>query len=65
MVTSLSFKDAFKFGPKHYLNVRSSINYAFNSSRMQPPPKVRTLSKDEALKDLSITGKQFEILYCL
>lgn len=62
---SLSMANAFKYGPKHYLNVRSSINFAFNSSRMQQPAEVKSLNSSEALENLKICRKQFELMYCL
>ena len=65
MVQSLSLKNAFKFGPKHYLNVRNSINFAFNSSRMGAPTTVKSHRAQEALDRLPNVQKQFELLYCL
>ena len=60
-----SMANAFKFGPKHFNNVRNSINFAFNSSRMTPPANVKNFKGTEALESLKHCCKQFELLYCL
>ena len=58
---NLSLASAFKFGPKHYNNVRNSINFAFNASRMSPPANIKTLQSQEALATLKTCRKSFEL----
>ena len=62
---SLALANSFKYGPKHFNSVRSSINFAFNSSRMGHPAKVKTLTSVEAFAELATCRKQFEMLYCI
>lgn len=65
MVQRMSVGSAFRFGPKHFNNVRNSINFAFNSSPMAEPASVKWLTGQQALGKLRACGKQFELLYSL
>ena len=65
MVQSLKLANAFKYGPQHYLNVRSSLNFAFNSSRMAAPAHQTHHANESAMAKLGTCVKQFELLYNL
>ena len=56
---------AFRYGPKHFNNVRNSINFAFNSSRMAVPQSVKKVTGDEIIDTLPHCRKQFELMYSL
>ena len=56
---------AMKYGPKHIANIRSSLQFAFNSSTMRAPSTIRTLDSAKALEHLSGLSKQYEMRYMI
>lgn len=58
-------KHANKYGPKHFQNVRNSLQFAFNTSSMSPPKQVETLTPAQALEALERTTKAAELMYAV
>ena len=58
-------RHANKFGPKHFQNVRNSLQLAFNTSSMSPPKQIETLSPEAALDTLARTTKEAELMYAV
>jgi hypothetical protein len=48
-----------KISPQHFQNIRMSMQYAYNSSMMQAPTQLRSLTPEQALLKLPLAAQEY------
>ena len=55
MQASTKIKDSALLGPKHMHNVKTSLQFAFNSTQMAGPPETKQIGPNDAQKLLKLS----------